>query len=372
MSGEITITPGYQLAAGERVNNSKLNQLGQPVGQVNAGSIGQRELIADDVRAVVELTGYNLFTNGNFNYWRVPDDYGTSPPGTGTASGVVPSGRAHEYNSAARWVIANDANRVASRIAFDNGQTDVPGNPGVFLRWTQTAALSGGINPGYFGQRIGFAPALSQRVMTFVIWVRADQALTVTPVVRQFFGDPASTTPIPSADVRVAGAPLNLAANIWTKLVQTFTVPDTSTKLIAGGDGTPAHPGSFTEFRVEAPQGIPFILDFANAQLVYGNSELSFENRPFIIDWFLAQRYRQRLGMVLFDSFATGKASVMCPINPRVPLLAGNLSLIIQGGGTGGTIVASAFVRGLILQNTVHSIVSEAEIFVDQELHAPF
>ncbi len=51
-SGSITITPGKQLIAGERITNTKVNQGFTPTGRVDALSIGTRELIPSEVQTM--------------------------------------------------------------------------------------------------------------------------------------------------------------------------------------------------------------------------------------------------------------------------------------------------------------------------------
>ncbi len=61
-SGSITITPGKQLIAGERVTNTKLNQGFAPTGRVDAATIGTRELIAVDVKTIIAGPGSMSFS----------------------------------------------------------------------------------------------------------------------------------------------------------------------------------------------------------------------------------------------------------------------------------------------------------------------
>ncbi len=51
-SGSITITPGKQLIAGERITNTKLNQGFAPTGRIDALSVGTRELIPTEVKTI--------------------------------------------------------------------------------------------------------------------------------------------------------------------------------------------------------------------------------------------------------------------------------------------------------------------------------
>jgi hypothetical protein len=104
-SGGITITPGYQLAPGEKVNNTKLNQLGQPVGRVDEGAITARELDPDSVRAA---QAGELFCNGDFGWGLFLNQF------------EFKSGRAQSRLwRPNRWVIRTTPNRTADLFVVD-------------------------------------------------------------------------------------------------------------------------------------------------------------------------------------------------------------------------------------------------------------
>src|SRR4029077_2383669 len=209
-SGGITITPGKQLSPGELVNNAKLNAIGRPTGRLNENSVGERELDADAVRAVLKLAGRNLFCNGAFRLY----EYSPVP-----LTGVLSGGHNHDYGSANRWLTANDTNRSVQTFPFTAGQTEVPGAPTFYLRWTQAVALA--VNPGYFGQRLEDVRRFGGQTLTLSIWVRADGAITVTPQARQFFGTGGGA----SAAVTTGGVAVVLVPATWTLITQTFVMP---------------------------------------------------------------------------------------------------------------------------------------------------
>src|SRR6516162_2665868 len=183
MSGEITITPGKQMAPGETISNVKLNQGFRPVAQVNAGAITTREIAADSVRAGLGLAGRNLFCNGNFAIYSYVNEPLTAAGSSGSQTHAV---------SPDRWLAPSIATRSIGRQNFIIGQTDVPGNPVRFVRWIQSAPMS--VNPGYFGQRLEDVRRLSGQTLTMSFWVRADGPITITPQARQWFGTPHPAT----------------------------------------------------------------------------------------------------------------------------------------------------------------------------------
>jgi hypothetical protein len=53
-TGSCTVTEGKTFAQGEKIDNAKLNQAAKPSVRVDADSIGERELSAEDVRAIMD------------------------------------------------------------------------------------------------------------------------------------------------------------------------------------------------------------------------------------------------------------------------------------------------------------------------------
>jgi hypothetical protein len=189
----------------------------------------------------------------------------------------------------------------------------------------------------------------------------------VIPSLRQFFGNPGGS---PSADVVTDKTAVQLNAATWTKVSATWTVPSVAGKTIVEGT-TPATVGSFTEFRIVAPQGVAFTMDFARAQLVEGDQELGWDARQVSIDYAEAQRYRQSVGIVLSDNLAThGAPFANLPYKPRVRIVNGNLTLF-PVVGTGGVVDVDAVTANNVIQDVAHSVIAQARVFIDCELHAP-
>jgi hypothetical protein len=337
-SGAITITPGKQLLPGELVNNAKLNAIGRPTGRLNAGSVTERELDADAVRAVLKLAGRNLFCNGGFTLAEAPAGL--------PLTGVISGGHNHDYGSANRWLTANDTHREADIFAFTAGQTSVPGSPTSFLKWTQSVALA--VNPGYFGQRLEDVRRFDGQTLTLSLWVRADGAITVTPQARQYFGTGGGI----SAPVLVAGTSVVLVPATWTLITQTFDMPSLTGKTIDTDSSF-----TFTEFRLLMPQAVAFEIDFANCQVEVGETATIFEAKAPHEDILYARRYYEIAGIVLSNNITTHFPF----INVMVPKAHGltfgtNLSLI-PASGTGATVAETNIngMPGLIVQDHNHS-----------------
>jgi hypothetical protein len=345
-SGGITITPGYQLGIGERVNNPKLNQGFQPVGRVNEGAITDREIDATSVGIALGVGGRNMLINGDF---RVSGDY-FLPFNTG----LTGSGQDHDYNIN-RWVMANDANRVASRYSFTPGQTEVSGRPEWGFTWKQNSALA--VEPAYFGQRLPNVVFLSDVKVTFSIWMRSNVPTSVIPQMRQFFGIGGGISP----EVLLAGAAVSLVANVWQQIVYTVTVPS-----ISGKSFNDVY--AFTEFRILVPQALTFTMDFAQGQLELGPVATKFDQKSLADELAEAARYYEVIGIILYDNISTkGKPFVNMRVAKR-PTASGPTLTLIPQSGTGATLSGPS-PSGLIYQNTNHSVVVEATIKINAEVY---
>jgi hypothetical protein len=348
-SGGITITPGYQLGPGERVNNTKLNQGFQPVGQVNEGAITDREIDETSIGIALGIGGRNILINGDFRV----NDY-VQP-----FTGLTGTGQDHDYNIN-RWVMANDANRTANRLAFTPGQTEVPGSPEWGYTWQQTTALA--VEPAYFGQRLPGVGLLSNTEVTFSIWVRSNVATSVTPQMRQFFGIGGGISP----EVLLDGAAVTLAENVWQQVVYTVTVPS-----IAGKSFNEFF--AFTEFRVLVAQALTFTMNFAQAQLEAGAKATKFDQRSLADELAEAARFYEVIGIMLVDNVSTkGKPFVNFRVTKR-PTISGPVITLVPQSGTGATLAGPATPGtegpGMVYQNTNHSAVVNAAIKVNAEVY---
>lgn len=347
-SGGITITPGKILGATEEVSNAKLNQGFRPVGRIDEGAITTRELAATLNSVLNAVRGKNLLCNGNFQLW----DYFPGGAPTESIIGAYPGGREHDYGSANRWVMANDANRTVAGMFFNEGQTDVPDFPFNFLRWTQGAPVA--VDPSYFGQRIENVSSLASRTLTLSIWARPGATLTVTPEARQFFGNGfgASLAVLTTIDA------VELPGNEWTQITATFELPAVSGKTITTGN--------FTEFRIDVPQDVDFEIDWAHAQLEVGDAATGFEERMIHEEFVYAMRYYEVMGMML----STDVTIVKPFVRAIFPKIDGTTPTMVAASGTGATIASGALDNRFAFQDTDHSEVAPAAITFDGELHA--
>lgn len=80
MSGEITVNPGRTWTDDEAITAAKLNQTAAPTAQVDAASIGSRELITADVQALAAAAAraQNMVATGDFRKSRFIDVSGVS------------------------------------------------------------------------------------------------------------------------------------------------------------------------------------------------------------------------------------------------------------------------------------------------------
>lgn len=349
------VTPGYVFGVRDPITTAKANLLGQPAVTLEDGEITEAKLspaMQAQIDRLTALPGKNLLCNGDFHMWPYDDELAQGA----FVAGVVSGGRKHEARgNAARWAIANDANRVASRVAFTPGPPDptVPTSSKYFLHWAQSAPLAS-INPAYLGQRLEGVEVLAANTVTFIIWVRAGAAFTVTPVLRQYFGSGGST------EVLTQGTAVLLATNVWTRIVQKFDIPSIVGKTVG------LMP--FTEFRVEVPQGIAFALDFAQAMVVMGPTPTGWDPRLSHEDYLYASRYFQIIGIELSNNI-----SIWCPfVNLRIPLANLSPTLTLQPiSGAGGTIGIGSVYKTMLIQASNHSAIVGAYVIVDGELQAP-
>lgn len=170
MSGEITITPGYNFSAGERVTESKLNQLGQPVAQVQAGSIGATELNNAAVIAALgdNLRGQNLALNAAL----VGDTWDTPAGVSATVGGRKTNARG--------WFV----NPVGA--AVDYARVESSPTTGASNLWAikvTGAASATTVDIGRFIQS-DIAAALGQESFTVSAYVKNNTAAALTPLIR--------------------------------------------------------------------------------------------------------------------------------------------------------------------------------------------
>lgn len=80
MSGEITVSPGRTWTDEEAITAAKLNATAQPTAQIDAASVGTRELVAADVQSLAAGTARarNMLLTGDFRKGRFIDTSGVA------------------------------------------------------------------------------------------------------------------------------------------------------------------------------------------------------------------------------------------------------------------------------------------------------
>lgn len=359
-SGGCTVTPGKILAPGEKINNAKLNQLGQPVVRIDEGAITDRELDVSAVQGVLGISGRNLFCNGDFQIW---DD--TTPVTTGIIPGGKDPGSKHMYVTTKRWLCANDANRAASIEYFAFGQTEVPGNPINFLRWTQAIPVVSTINPVFFGQRIEDVRRLAQMKVTFSIWIRSGSALTVTPQARQYFGSSSPPGLEGSAPVITTSPAVALLAGEWKQIVATFDMPSIAGKTLQRLQSM----FSWTEFRIVIPNGTTFIVDFARGQLELGEVATPYEIRAPHQDIAFAGRYYEEAGMALSVNITNWRPFLkfvyIAPIGTPVLLPSSGTGATLQSAPAGGPLNYYEQATNHSIGGVFAKLINDAELYDD-------
>jgi hypothetical protein len=222
----------------------------------------------------------NKLINGNFDIWE--------RGATQIAAG---------YGSADRWrYTAVGSTFVASRGAFDLGQTAVPYNPRYYLR-TVVTSVAGAANTVYVEQRVESVMTLSGSSVTLSFWARADSSKPISVNMLQHFG----TTGTPSADVNITPQKITVS-DAWTKYTLNFELPGlfdsgSQTRKVLGTDLN-----DYVSVRFYFDAGSNFddvtaalgqqsgTFDLAQAQREEGDKATIFEHRPVHTELSLCQR----------------------------------------------------------------------------------
>ena len=243
----------------------KLAELERPIG-LNGAALMRTET-PQEAFSLIGAGRRNLIINGGFDVWQ-----------RGTTGSVV-GGPA--YVSADRWKIyVNTSTTITlSRQTFTSGQTEVPGNPTYYGRfsWLGTgSAQFFGIEELVEGVHHGAGDYL-----TISFYARTGNGENMTLGVNRNFGSGGST-----GDT-VGNYTLELET-YWKKFVITIPVPSLSGKTIGSGNYM-----SITWYRSGT---VSTYLDLSNVQVEYGKTATPFEYRSYGEELALCQRYFQRLG----------------------------------------------------------------------------
>lgn len=223
------------------------------------------------------LAGFrNLVINGNFDVWQRNT--------TSTANG---------YGSADRWRNEiNGSTCTMSRQAFTLGQTSVPGEPTYFCRMVVTSS-AGAANFSNLQQRIEGVRTVAGQQVTASFWAKADAAKPIAVELIQTFGTGGS----PSSAVTAIGTTKTTLSTNWQKVTVTATVPSISGKTLgSNGDDFLGliiwfDAGSNFNARTSTLGQQSGTFEIAQVQVEPGPVATTFEQRPYVVEYALCQRY---------------------------------------------------------------------------------
>jgi len=205
----------------------------------------------------------NRIINGNFDIWQRGTSF-SNPDNTYTADRfmVVPGGGA-----------SGDS---VTQQTFTPGQTDVPGEPTYFLRFTASAVT----NNRVMNHRIEDVRTLAGQTCTLSFYAKASVAHTSTVEFSQNFGSGGST--------QVYVSPISYTMSTsWQKFTFTVTLPSIAGKTI----GTSSY--LYVAF-LRSLGASSVSIDYAQMQLEKGPQATAFDYRPYTTELALCQRYYEQ------------------------------------------------------------------------------
>lgn len=199
------------------------------------------------------LAGFrNRIINGDFDIWQRGTDFPLALFNTGNYC-------------ADRWVTRFDASgsiRSFSRQNFSTGQSDVPGEPQYFGRYSVEGI---GTNSSYrvLEQKIENVRTLSGGRVTLTLYAKSAAEMTLPQIrLRQDFGTGGS--PSPFVDV-VADTDIPIRVG-WSKIQYVMDVPSLLGKVIGTGGN------SQLALTIFLPPATAFVFDIAHISLVEGDA----------------------------------------------------------------------------------------------------
>lgn len=223
------------------------------------------------------IRGRNGFINGDFRIWQE----GTAFPA------------AQAYYSADCWLCSNGVSTGAiSRFPFASAQSQIPGNPKYFLRYTLNS-VAGAANYATLRQRIEGVTSFAGQTVTVSFWARANAPRQLSLEFAQRTGNAGEVNGIGVRKINVTTA--------WEKKVATVEIP-----IFAGADvGV-----DMLEFLVWLDAGSQYnprtdslgqqgsgVIDFALFQLEEGDVATAFDRRPEPLELVLCQGFYEVVPM---------------------------------------------------------------------------
>ncbi len=241
-----------------------------------------RQALAEALGA--RFIGKNYIINGDFRFqlWQ-----------RAVSQAELDTNFTPRYLAADRWYIASKATKIGTgRQAFPPGQTEVPGNPRHYARFSTNSGLTAE-SMGYFGQCIEGVGTFAGETVTLSFYARGNTSAKLGVAFVQHFGVGGSPD---NGDI-VAGA-VNVTT-AWTRFTVTLGIPSISGKTIGS-----ANDHLRLRFWMDAGAnyagisgGLGFqtwYVDIANVQIERGSVATTFEYRPDALELALCQRYYEK------------------------------------------------------------------------------
>lgn len=257
-----------------------LNSLRRKIG-IKGGELMAAETAADAYAVLNPVMYRNKLINGGFDVWQ----RGTSISAASNITG---------YQTADRWFHQNSAtfNVGSSRQSFAVGQTDVPGNPTYYFRYTLGANSSAG-DYGILEQRVEDVTWGSGGNVTLSFYAKSSvNGNKVNIEFNQYCGPGSS-----GRYTNVASKAITLS-NAWKYYTVTLAIPSVSGRTITSGNYLEMYlwcsGGSTYASRNGGIGNQSGDFDFACVQLERGAVATPFEFRPYGVELALCQRYFYR------------------------------------------------------------------------------
>jgi hypothetical protein len=222
----------------------------------------------------------NKLINGNFGIWQ-----------RGTSLTAAASSR----NLSDRWRTIGQGTTIApQQQAFALGQNIVPNEPEYFHR-VIVNSIAGISNSATIQQRIESVRTLAGKTVTLSFWAKADSDKNMAIDFCQVFGTGGSYSPL----VDSIGAIKLSLTDTWQKFTITTTIPSISGKVLGTNND------DFLSIRFWLDAGSYYntqssnlgqqsgTFDIAQVQLEEGSVATSFEQRPYVIEFAMCQRFYQ-------------------------------------------------------------------------------
>jgi hypothetical protein len=243
------------------------------------------------------FTFRNRIINGNFDIWQRGTSFSNPSGDTYTAD---------------RFVIVSGGSTTGDSVTqqtFTPGQTDVPGEPTYFFRYTAGATSSNKV----IHHRVEDVRTFAGQTCTLSFWAKASAAHTSTIELAQNFGSAGS------ANVTQSAVNYTMSTS-WQKFTFTTTLPSIAGKTIGAGSYV------YIAFIRSLPAS-NISIDIAQMQFEAGSTATPFEYRPIGTELALCQRYfisyggttgYERFGVGMGNGATTASICIALPVPMRV------------------------------------------------------